>query len=59
MKDFIDENDIEIAVITVPQDRAAEVAQILTETNISGIWNFAPTELNVPRSYYSRKCPFN
>ncbi len=48
MKDFIDENDIEIAVITVPQDRAAEVAQILSETNISGIWNFAPTELNVP-----------
>lgn len=48
MKDFIRENNIEIAVLTIPKARATEVAAELVEDGVKAIWNFAHTDLNLP-----------
>lgn len=48
LEEFIDENDIDIAVLTIPKNSATEVASRLSKTNIKGIWNFAHVDLNVP-----------
>ena len=48
LKTFILENDIDIAVLTIPKTKAVEVAEMLADTGIKGIWNFAHTDLNVP-----------
>ena len=48
MTSFIVENHIDIAVLTVPKAAAIEITQILTETPIKAIWNFAHVDLKVP-----------
>lgn len=48
LKEFIMENEIEIAVLAIPRAKASEVADMLAETSIKGIWNFAATDLNLP-----------
>ena len=48
LKEFVVENDIEIAVITVPREKGQVVADTLVEAGIKGIWNFAHVDLNVP-----------
>lgn len=48
MKEFIQANDIEIAVLTLPKTNATDVADILADTNIKGIWNFAHVDLKLP-----------
>ena len=45
---FIKENNIDIAVLTIPKSSAVKVAEKLVECNIKAIWNFAPVDLNVP-----------
>lgn len=50
LKTFIVENDIEIAVLTIPKTNATEVADLIADTGIKGIWNFANTDLNLPES---------
>lgn len=48
LKTFISENMIEIAVLTIPKENASEVADVLADTEIKGIWNFAHTDLRLP-----------
>ena len=48
LKDFIKENDIEIAVLTIPKESAIDVAKDLVDAGIRAIWNFAHVDLNVP-----------
>ena len=48
VKSFIKENDIEIAVLTIPKAKAVAVANMLAESGIRAIWNFAHTDLNLP-----------
>ena len=48
MADYIEANCISIAIIAVPGDYAQDVADILVETPIKGILNFAPVVLTVP-----------
>ena len=48
MKDFIKENNIEIAVLTIPKECAIDVAKDLADAGIQAIWNFAHVDLNVP-----------
>lgn len=50
LKDFIRDNNVEIAVLTIPKTKASEVADMLADTNIKGIWNFAHTDLKLPES---------
>ena len=45
---FLKENDnIQIATITVPRDKAVEVACKLVTLGIEAIWNFAPIDLHL------------
>ncbi len=46
--DYLKENEIEIAALTIPKSKAVEVADILVENGIRGIWNFAHTDLDLP-----------
>lgn len=48
MEQFVKEKDIDIAVLTIPKTSAVEVAGVLAECGIRGIWNFAHCDLNVP-----------
>ena len=46
--DFMKDNDIDIAVLTIPKTGAVKVAEQLVSYGIKGIWNFAHIDLNVP-----------
>lgn len=48
LKTFVQDNDVEIAVLTIPKDKAIEVANMLVENGVRAIWNFAHTDLNLP-----------
>lgn len=48
MEHFVRENDIDIAVLTIPKTGAVTVAEKLVQTGIRAIWNFAHVDLNVP-----------
>lgn len=41
---------IEMAILTVPQEAAQEVAAMVTSAGIKAILNFAPVHLNVPKN---------
>lgn len=45
---FIRENEIDIAVLTIPKADAVTVAETLVKNGIKAIWNFAHVDLNVP-----------
>ena len=49
LKDFIIENEIDIAVLTIPKVKAREVAGLLAENGVRAIWNFAHTDVNLPK----------
>lgn len=48
LEEFIGNNDIDIAVLTIPKTSAVEVARTLVACNIRAIWNFAHVDLPVP-----------
>ena len=45
LKAFCEKNTPEIAILTLPKTATAEIAEILVEYGIKGLWNFANTEL--------------
>ncbi|MDE5909244.1 MAG: redox-sensing transcriptional repressor Rex [Lachnospiraceae bacterium] len=49
MEAFVKQNEIDIAVLTIPKSEAARVAEKLVQNGIKGIWNFAHVDLNVPK----------
>ena len=49
LEQFVRENDIDIAVLTIPKAGAVEVAERLVQNGIRAIWNFAHVDLNVPK----------
>ena len=48
LKSFVQKNEVEIAVLTIPKEKAIEVANMLVENGVRAIWNFAHTDLNLP-----------
>lgn len=48
MSGYLKENQIQIGVITTPSIVAQELAELLVQGGIKGIWNFAPVALEVP-----------
>lgn len=50
LEDFIRENNIDIAVLTIPKTGAVSVAERLVACGIHGIWNFAHVDLHVPEN---------
>ncbi len=49
MESFVRENQIDIAVLTIPKSSAESVAKRLVDNGIKGIWNFAHVDLDVPK----------
>ena len=49
MEQFVKENNIDIAVLTIPKNSARTVAEKLVRNGIRGILNFAHVDLNVPK----------
>ncbi|MBE6681498.1 MAG: redox-sensing transcriptional repressor Rex [Ruminococcaceae bacterium] len=47
---FIDENFIDIAVLTIPKSAAQDTFNELAETSILGIWNFSNAEIKCPEN---------
>ena len=48
LESFVRDNDIDIAVLTIPKTSAVDIADVLVENGIKAIWNFAHVDLNVP-----------
>lgn len=50
LEQFIQVNNIDIGVLTIPKDGAAAVSDRLVKCGIKAIWNFAHLDLDVPDS---------
>lgn len=48
VEQFIKDNDVDIAVLTIPKTSAVDLADKLVDNGIRAIWNFAHVDLNVP-----------
>lgn len=48
IKEICKKYDIKIGIITVPGDSAQRVCDMLVESGILAIWNFAPTHIKAP-----------
>ncbi|MBQ2872007.1 redox-sensing transcriptional repressor Rex, partial [bacterium] len=49
IRSFIKQNDIDMAILTVPREFAQKIAETLVAQNIKYIWNFSPMVLDVPQ----------
>lgn len=49
LESFIAHNNVNIAALTIPKSKARQVAQELVRLGVRAIWNFAPTDLNLPK----------
>ncbi len=49
LEDFVKENAIDIAVLTIPKASAVKVAEQLVNCGVKAFWNFAHVDLNVPK----------
>lgn len=49
LQDFIKNENIEIAALTLPTAAASEMADILVSCGIKAIWNFTHMDLNLPK----------
>ena len=45
---FLKKNNVEIAILTLPKNKAIDMADILIENGIKAIWNFAHVDLDTP-----------
>lgn len=50
LKGFVQRNEVDIAVLTIPKEKAIEVANMLVENGVRAIWNFVHTDLNLPEN---------
>lgn len=50
LEDFVKNNSVHIAALTIPKVKAPQVAADLVSWGVKAIWNFAPTDLNLPKS---------
>ena len=48
LPEFLKNQSIQIAALTLPSEGAKEAARILVDNGIRAIWNFAHTDLDVP-----------
>ncbi|KAB1439860.1 redox-sensing transcriptional repressor Rex [Candidatus Galacturonibacter soehngenii] len=48
LEQFIKDNNVQIAALTIPKTKAAEMAELLVKYGVKAIWNFAHTDLNLP-----------
>ena len=48
--DYLRENRVDVAVLTVPKEAASAVAKLLIDNGVGAIWNFTNVELTEPNS---------
>ena len=48
LEQFIRDNDVQIAALTIPKTKAPEIADRVIRAGVKGIWNFAHVDLTVP-----------
>ena len=48
LEQFVKENNVRMAALTIPKTKAPEIADRLVSAGIKAIWNFAHVDLNVP-----------
>lgn len=48
LPEFIRDNGVDIAVLTLPENYAVEAAKLVISLGIKALWNFSPVELIVP-----------
>ena len=56
LPEFLRENDVQIATLTLPKAYAEETANLLVENGIKAIWNFAHLDLAVPEDVIWKMC---
>lgn len=44
LEQFVRDNDVQIAALTIPKTKAPEIADRLVSAGIKAIWNFAHTD---------------
>ncbi len=49
LSDYLTNNNIDIAAITVPKEAVNPIADILVKCGIKAVWNFAPVDLELPK----------
>ncbi len=52
LAEFIRDEGVKVAIITVPAESAQQVADQLVDGGVTGILNMAPTKLNVPEGIH-------
>ena len=48
LEDFLSKNEVMIAALTLPKNKATKIAGELVDLGIKALWNFAPVDLNLP-----------
>lgn len=49
LDDFLKNNKIHIAALTIPKESAVEISKVIVDNGIKAIWNFAHVDLNLPK----------
>jgi len=50
LEKFVSDNNIDIAVLTIPKTSAVQVAEKLVSCGVKAFWNFAHVDLKVPKN---------
>lgn len=48
LEEFIKNNEVDIAVLTLPRNNAVEVVETVIKCGVKGIWNFSHVDLKTP-----------
>ena len=48
MEEFVKNNDVDVAILTLPRSQAVKVANDLAKWGVKGMWNFSHVDLQVP-----------
>ncbi len=48
VEEFVKNNRVDIAMLTVPYEQTPEVAERIARLGIKGLWNFSPMDLKLP-----------
>lgn len=48
LEEFLSKNEVMIAALTLPKNKATKIAGELVDLGIKALWNFAPVDLNLP-----------
>ncbi|HCT63934.1 MAG TPA: redox-sensing transcriptional repressor Rex [Lachnospiraceae bacterium] len=48
MEEFVKNNNVDVAILTLPRSQANTVASNLAEWGVKGMWNFSHVDLNMP-----------